>query len=337
MRLQVGAARRRGHPHVGDVVGVGGVEQRARQHRRGEVGEGAGVLIEGRLVGEDLAVRGQADLEVGGVGMALAGHPDVVRPVQHQLHRRVQMRRGQRRHRRPVGGLVLLAAEAAAEPLHVDLHLVHRLAEHGRGHVLHRGRSLGGGEDLHRAILPGDRAAALRLQVEMLLAADLATPLHHQRALLPGAGHVAHRHGARRMDQVAARERRARVDHHRQVVDLDLDQVARLPRLVRAAGDHDGDGMADEAHLALHQQLLVLDDRAEAVDAGDVGRGQHRGHAGGRARPVGGEPGDDAVRLGGAEYRGVQQPRRRRRVVHVLRFAAHVQVRVDMRHGRPPA
>ena len=132
--------------------------------------------------------------------------------------------------------------------------------------MLHRGRPLGGGKHLHRAVLLGDGTRALRLQVEVLLPADLAAPLHHHVALLPGAGDVAHRHGARRMDQVAVREPLARVDHHRQVVDLDLDQLARLPRLVRGAGHYQGDRVADEAHLPLHQQLLVLEDRAEAVD-----------------------------------------------------------------------
>ena len=139
-----------------------------------------------------------------------------------------------------MGGLVLLAAEAAAEPLHVHLDLVHRPAEHGRHDVLDSGRPLGGGEYPHRAVLPRHRAGTLRLQVEVLLAADLAAPVDHHVAIVPRAGYVAGGHGARRMDQVAVRERLARVDHHRQVVDLDLDQLARLPRLVDGAGHHQG-------------------------------------------------------------------------------------------------
>ena len=138
------------------------------------------------------------------------------------------------------------------------------------------------------------------------------------------------------------RERLARVDHHRQFVDVDLDQLARLSRLVRGARHHQRDRVADEAHLALHQQLLVLQDRTEPVDAGDVGGSEH-GHDTGRcARRVGGQPGDDAVRLGRAERRGVQHIGRRRHVVHVLRLATHVQVgvdvpRVDRCHARSPA
>ena len=171
----------------------------------------------------------------------------------------------------------------------------------------------------------------------MFLAADLAAPLDDHVARAPGAGDVAHRHGARRVDQVAVRERFARVDHHRQIVDLHLDQVARLPPLMRGAGHHEGDGMTDEAHLALDQQLLVLEDRAEAVDAGDVGGGEHRHHAGSGARRAGVAPGDDAVRLRGACHHGVQHLGRRRHVVHVLRLAAHVQVGVDVLHDRPSA
>ena len=144
------------------------------------------------------------------------------------------------------------------------------------------------------------------------------------------------------MDQVAVREPLARVDHHRQVVDLDLDQLARLPRLVRGAGHYQGDRVADEAHLPLHQQLLVLEDRAEAVDPGNVAGRKHRRHAGSGARGIGGEPGDHAVRLGRAEHRSVQHIGWRRHVVHVLRLAAHVEVgvdvlRVDRFHARSPA
>ena len=49
---------------------------------------------------------------------------------------------------------------------------------------------LGGGDDHKLIILARDDNGALRLQVEVLLAAHAYPPLHHMGALLPGSIHV---------------------------------------------------------------------------------------------------------------------------------------------------
>ena len=112
---QVGAAGDAGGADVGDAVAVGGVEQGALEDRRRQVGGGAGVLVEGHLVGQDRAVGVQADPEVRGVGVALAGQAHVLVAVQHQLDRAAQVRGRQGGQHRPGRGLVLLAAEGAAQ------------------------------------------------------------------------------------------------------------------------------------------------------------------------------------------------------------------------------
>ena len=43
-----------------------------------------------------------------------------------------------------------------------------------------------------------------------------------------------------------------------------------------AGGHHQRDRLADEVHLGVGEQRLVLDDAADLVGAGDVGRGEHR-------------------------------------------------------------
>ena len=205
MRLQVGAARRRGHAHVGDEVGVGGVEQRVRQHRRRQVGEGAGVLVEGGLVGQDLAVRGQADPEVGGAGVALAGHPDVIQPVQHQLDRHAS---------RCAAASAAIAAQWVAwsslppkpPPSRFTSTSILCIGLPSTAAVT-CWTAAGPRVEENTCIAPlllGHRAAALRLQVEVLLAADLAAPLDDHVAFAPGAGDVARRHGPRRMDRARA-------------------------------------------------------------------------------------------------------------------------------------
>ena len=50
---------------------------------------------------------------------------------------------------------------------------------------------LGGGDDDVLVVLAGQDDGALRLQVEVLLAAHAHAALHHVRACLPGRAHVA--------------------------------------------------------------------------------------------------------------------------------------------------
>ncbi len=104
------------------------MEQRPFEDRRRQVGEAAGVLVEGRLIGQEVAGCVQTEAVVGGVGVPLAGDPQVVAPVEPESYRPAGVDGGQRRAAGPFGGLVLLAAEAAAQPGDVDLDGAHRQA-----------------------------------------------------------------------------------------------------------------------------------------------------------------------------------------------------------------
>ena len=141
--------------HVGNEVAVGRVEQRPLQDGGGEVRAGARVLVEGHFVGQDLAVLGQPDLVVRRIGMALAGPAHVLVAAQGQLDGTAQPERGQRGQRGPGRGLVLLAAEGAAQARHVDLHLVHGQPQDAGDGALDHGRGLGRGIDFQAAV---DRA-----------------------------------------------------------------------------------------------------------------------------------------------------------------------------------
>ena len=79
--------------------------------------------------------------------------------------------REQRGDAGPLGGLGLLAAEAAAHPAAFAAHLVHAPAERAGHRLLHLGGVLGGAEQVQAVVLAGDRAGDLAFEVVMLLAA----------------------------------------------------------------------------------------------------------------------------------------------------------------------
>ena len=143
-RRQIGAARHTEGAHVGDKIGVGAVEQRPLENRRGQIRRGAGVLKMPHLISKNGAVAFDADFEFRHIGMALAGHAHVLGSAEHQLHRPAGVPRGQRRHARPRRGLIFLAAETTAEPQHIHLDGVIRHAENARRGALRGVRALRG-------------------------------------------------------------------------------------------------------------------------------------------------------------------------------------------------
>ena len=145
---------------LGMMVAAGGVEQGALQDGGRQVGGGAGVLVIGHLVGQDLAAAVEADPEIRGVGVALAGQAHVLVAVQHQLDRPAQGAGGQGGHHRPGRGLVLLAAEGAAQPGDLHLDRAHGQAQHAGGDALHDGGRLGGARQLDPSPSPGRAMAA---------------------------------------------------------------------------------------------------------------------------------------------------------------------------------
>ena len=107
------------------------------------------------------------------------------------------------------------------------------------------------------------------------------------------------------------------IEHHRQVVVVDVDLLERVLRFVGAAGHHDGDGFAGEVHRVHRERgcgrrLHVFGDLPCAWQAallgGEVGAGEDRDDAGHAARGAGVDTGDAGVRDGTAQDRQMLHP-----------------------------
>ena len=97
----------------------------AFEDRRREVGRGTGILIKRNFVRDDLKIFIEADLVIGRIGMALAGHPHILHPVKRVFHGTFGQLRCDGANARPRVCLILLASETSAESLHIDLNVVH--------------------------------------------------------------------------------------------------------------------------------------------------------------------------------------------------------------------
>ena len=322
---QVRAAGVARDARVGHVVAARGVEQAALEDGRREVGRRAGVLVVGDLVGEQRARGVEPEPVVARVGMALARDQHVVAAVQGELDRTREPPGGERAHHGPGRGLVLLAAEGAAQAQHVDLDRAHREPQDARGDALHGGRSLGAGVDAQATALQGFGHGGLGLEVEVLLTGGVDAALDHGRAARPGPVDVAQLEGARGHDQGARRLGPARIEAGGQLLELGRDARRGGARLARALGHHEGDRLAHVVHLIRREERLVLDDGPDLVVAGDVDGREHSAHSAGAARGLGVEGEQPSVGDGRVEQRPVQEPRRFGQVVDVARLPAHVQ------------
>ena len=263
--------------------------------------------------------------------MPLAGHGDVLGPVQPQPDRTT----GQRRPQRGDGGetvrLHLLAAEAAAHPeaLHRDVVAVQ--AEHVADDLLGLRRVLGAGldEDLAALVDVGQRAVGL--QVEVLLAAELegaGEPV--RRGLERLVGVAAGDHPLMALEALGG-DRLRRGDQRRERLVLHHDRLGAEPGRLLGLTEHPADGVTVEHHLVGEQRLVVLD--PGVVDPGHVGGGQHLDHPGDSVRRADVQLGDLGVGV-----RGLQRPGGQRsgqpvdQVVGVERLAGDVQRRGLVRH-----
>ena len=133
----------------------------------------------------------------------------------------------------------------------------------------------------------------------------------------PGEAEIARRF--RRQFGRAGAARGGGGDHRGQGIVGDGDPFGRVQRLGAGVGDDQGDRFADMAHLALGQQGLGGEgeggagvgvggdggaQRSEAVGV-EIGRGQHRLHAGGGACGGGVDGAEPGVGVGGAQQHGV--------------------------------
>ena len=166
---------------VGDPVGVVDVAERAAHDRLREVEAPAAVGGERRREGDDAAVVVEPRLPHDVERMPLAGHREVLRAVEPQPHRAAREHGAERGDRREPVRLHLLAAEAAAHAQRLHGDPVARQAEHVRDDLLRLGRVLRAAVDEHLPLGVDVRERRVRLEVEVLLSADLDDALEDVR------------------------------------------------------------------------------------------------------------------------------------------------------------
>ena len=116
----VGLQPARGDPGRRQPVAIGGMEHRAVDDAEREVGRTAAARVEHHVIDGDHAALVVADAPVGAEIVALAGHGEIVVAVEPDLARPPGDARRHRGDRRPLAGLALLAAEAAAHAARLD-------------------------------------------------------------------------------------------------------------------------------------------------------------------------------------------------------------------------
>ena len=169
--LRVGARAVAVDRHVGQPVRVVEVAQRARHHRARQVGAEAGVGHHVDLGAEHAAVVVVADLVAVLEAVAAAGDEEVVVAIEPQLHRAIELLRGNGGHAGRQRRLRLLAAEATAHAPALDVHMVRVQLQRMRHRVLHLSRMLRRAVDLDAVVLQRHRVGDLAFEVELLLAA----------------------------------------------------------------------------------------------------------------------------------------------------------------------
>ena len=281
------------------------------------------------------------------VGAVVVGGREVVDPVLHVLDRaagRARQCRGDH------GDLVekKLAAEAAAGERRHDVELVRGDAQRDREQptdiVVHRAVDVD--RELAGAAIEGhDRAAGLERLGARAWPAQLA-PDHDVGAgkvLVERAERELAVHGdvgrpALGMEHgIAGRgDRGFGVDHGRQRLVLDLDQLERVLGDVAALGGDDRDRLADVAH-AVQRDAALLDRRVGEAgqgsgDLGDVGAGHDQGHARQRLGPADIDRLDAGMGVRAAQ-RGRVQHVRQRDVVDVAALAGQQARVLDPLHA----
>ncbi len=325
-RLHLGVDRR-GLVTAGEQGGVQVSRHAGREGR--EIGAHVGERPDAQR--QEVALRVQRHLGRRVVVAPVRVGHEAFRPLGGPLHRPAHLAR-RPGDDRLLGVVEDLGAEPAAHVGRHDAQLVLRDVQHEGAHQQADDvRVLAGGVEREipaRRIEVADRRARLHRVRDQ--------PVVHQVEL-----HDLGRAGERPIDRVfvaevpvvadvaghlvmhrrrAGRDGVAQVGDGGKVVEVDDELLGRVLRLLARLGDHDGDGVADMAHLADsehgmrrlgHRRAVLVVDLPAAGHAADVvglhvGAGEHRDHA----RPgLGGrgiDAGDPRVRPLGAADEGIE-------------------------------
>ena len=276
VRREVGAADRPRDGEVGDEVGVVGVEHRALHDGQRQVGRAAAVGVQLEVQGVDPPLGVEADLVAGQIRMPLARDPHVQVAGVDDPRRPA----GARRRPAPPAGAGWAACDSLPPnppPIRVQTQTTWfwRRPRQCATTLLDLAGVLRRRVDGDLPGLAGDRQRGLGLQVEMLLAAGAEGPLEDVLGLRQRGRGVSPRDPSRRADEVAAGDRLVDRQDGGQRLQLDPDRRPGRAEGRPALARQRDDGLADVMALARGQHLLVVEDRAEPVVAGHVGRGEH--------------------------------------------------------------
>lgn len=201
----VGLGDATGDARVGNPVRVVDVAQRTGHHGLGEVQAPAAVPGQGGVQGTDPAVGVEADLPLGVEAVALAGHGQVLGPVEPYPDRPAGQLGAESGDGREPVRLHFLAAEAAAHPQTLHGHLVAVQTEHVRDDFLGLRGVLGAALDEHLLALVDVGQGGVRLQVEVLLIGELELAGEHVRGVGESGVDVAgHHQGPGAVEALAA-------------------------------------------------------------------------------------------------------------------------------------
>ena len=246
-----------------DQVGTGRHDPGApRQIERLRIG--AGIEQHPRLERDDLAVLVRADLELAPLVAAMIGRQEILGAGLDPLHRSVVLE-GQRRDDEVLAIGADLDAEAAADFGRDAAHLVLAQTERIGDRIAIPVRSLGGapeGDPARDRIGHRQHGASLHRHGMTARLADLHLDLDGRRCqgALRIAVHARLAHADVVLDlgielRCAVLDRLVRIDDRGELLVVDLHQLGGILRGFDRIGDHDGDRIADVAHLAGRQRL----------------------------------------------------------------------------------
>jgi hypothetical protein len=259
------------------------VEERAVGNRLGEV-EGpppVGEELDPRRGERAVVLEAHGEAREKRVPLARDGHVEVA--VELHPHRAPRHLRREGHEAGPGRALRLLAAEAAAHSRALHHHGAARQIERVRHEGLHLGGVLRRGAHEERAVLAGAREGGLRLQVEVLLAADVEGALQPVTRPREGRVAVATTDAVRRVVKAVRREGRRDAEHRGQRRVLDLHRGRGGAGLGVAMRDHEADGLVVVRHHVGGEDGLVMADGAAVIDAWEVFAEEHRHDARHRA------------------------------------------------------
>src|SRR5579863_6538237 len=156
-----------------------------------QISRAAATGVEHHFIRADDSLVVVADAPIGAEIVALAGDGKIVVAVEPHLAGLTGMVRGERGQSRPLAGLALLAAEAAAHPACFDCNESVGNGEDTANNMLHLGWILRGGMDREFATFAGNGKGGLAFEIEMLLAADIEFAVEPMRRLSESLGDIA--------------------------------------------------------------------------------------------------------------------------------------------------